>query len=508
MIAKGKRKISSGKEFDHLFPQSLGTVSVMRDENASLDETIDLIKKIARESGNEVRKLVNHLKSISKNDEDFLKKLWNFIYKHIDYKLDEKFIEQVRSPKRLWHDRKGDCDCYSTFISTCLIYANIPHKLRITKYFKPDFQHIYIVVPKNGDLKKDLDMYRNRDEYIVLDCVTDSYNHEVNYSEKRDYEMKLERLDGFGNLGDMPSLPQEVSAELLSTLTALNQNKAELKGLGQLGNLVETKELYVLDNGVILMKDQNGNFYEKVTTQNLDGLGKFSFKSPVKSIQSTVKSVVPTSLKPADVFKSTVKSATLPFTVAKTAVSQIKQAVPPPSAVFKKVENFGNGTVVGRMVKSATRMAVIPFTAPANIVQKLAKGESLKSAVNDSGQMFKRDAGAIVGETLGLKYAWRGAMEANMFNVAKKVKFGYLSPEEAFSKFGISRSDWDKIKKQLEFVKASNRNLGGKDEEIKKSILMGKGNDDGELLIPGYIKGALNHGAVSGLSGVNKSKRK
>ena len=79
-----------------------------------------------------------------------------------------------------------------------LTNAGIAHKYRITKYPKlngetPRWQHIYVVVPKDGKLDYDLS---NRDDYIVMDCVKHNFDDEQPYLERKDFNMKLDYLNG------------------------------------------------------------------------------------------------------------------------------------------------------------------------------------------------------------------------------------------------------------------------------------------------------------------------
>ncbi|WP_394346381.1 transglutaminase-like domain-containing protein [Dinghuibacter silviterrae] len=116
--------------------------------------------------------------------------IWHFVYRHIQYKKDQPGYEQIRSPARSWLDRRRgvDCDCYSVFISTVLANMDIPHVFRITKYKADHFQHIYpVVITENGE--------------IILDCVTDDFDYEVPYSEKKDFPMDLQFLNGPGDDG-------------------------------------------------------------------------------------------------------------------------------------------------------------------------------------------------------------------------------------------------------------------------------------------------------------------
>jgi hypothetical protein len=126
--------------------------------------------------------------------------IWHFVFQHIQYKRDKDGVEQVRSPRRTWWERETgvDCDCYTEFISSILLNLNIPHVARMTKYPKryPEvsrWQHVYPIVPKVELGNKSL---TNRDDYIVLDCVKDNFDDEQSYLDCKDYDMKLDYLDG------------------------------------------------------------------------------------------------------------------------------------------------------------------------------------------------------------------------------------------------------------------------------------------------------------------------
>jgi hypothetical protein len=187
MEATKKRNIKSGSEYDKLFPKSEGDNKTIR-RNANVTHTVSFIPKVVSETLNQTEAIARRLKGSSVYET--CSNIWHFVYQHINYKKDEEGYEQIRSPARSWHDRfQGvDCDCYSTFISSILTNLGITHLLRITKYQKDYFQHIYPVV-KNG----------NRE--IIIDCVTDKFDYEVPYSEKKDYPMDLQYLNGFDGDG-------------------------------------------------------------------------------------------------------------------------------------------------------------------------------------------------------------------------------------------------------------------------------------------------------------------
>lgn len=192
MEAARKRNIQSGEQYSYAFLKAEGSNKTIR-KNADVTHTVAFIPKVVGET-------LHHTKSISKllktNDPyETCSNIWHFVYRHIAYRKDQDGYEQIRSPARVWHDRKDgvDCDCYSVFISSILTNLSIPHILRITKYHRDYFQHIYPVVVLQG-------------REIPIDCVTDKFNYEVPYSEKKDYPMDLQYLNGFDDEGSMCEL--------------------------------------------------------------------------------------------------------------------------------------------------------------------------------------------------------------------------------------------------------------------------------------------------------------
>lgn len=176
------RILKDGFEYDPLFEKAPGKVFTIK-KGAGLSDTVKFIPKVVRQTKGQTFKISQRLKG-----SDFYqtcKNIWEFVYNHIQYRKDKQGYEQIRSPRRTWHDRRQgvDCDCYSVFISSILANLYIPHILRITKYNEDHFQHIYPVVPFNG-------------RYIMVDCVTDHFDYEVPYTEKKDYSMDLQFLDG------------------------------------------------------------------------------------------------------------------------------------------------------------------------------------------------------------------------------------------------------------------------------------------------------------------------
>ena len=191
MKAQNKRHINPTSKYDHLLPTSVGRDTVIVGAGkAKLEDTLELMQQVIVETLNDTKLLAEKFKSNSTFDT--CKKIWDFVYRHIQYTMDKTGIEQVRRPSRTWADRiKGvDCDCYTVFIGSILTNLGIPFKMRITKYGgKHHFQHVYPIVPTTNG-------------HITLDCVTDRFNYEVRFSEKQDIVLtnKIKNLNGFGIL--------------------------------------------------------------------------------------------------------------------------------------------------------------------------------------------------------------------------------------------------------------------------------------------------------------------
>jgi hypothetical protein len=188
-----------------------GNITIKKTNADTLRDTVPLMLNKIRRTAWQTKKLASVLKGSTlaqtmRND-------WNFVFNHIQYKLDQKGIEQVRSPRRMIHEGIGDCDCFSVTIATFLINQGIKAKLRIAKYSNAvnpnEWSHVYIVVPKDGNVKKALS---NRNDYYVIDPVVHQFDYEEKPSEVKDFSlngnMELQYLDGVPSTNGMgcPSL--------------------------------------------------------------------------------------------------------------------------------------------------------------------------------------------------------------------------------------------------------------------------------------------------------------
>jgi len=236
MEALAGRRVRSGKEYDALFPLPNGKDDTIK-KSADVNDTVNFIRKIVPLTLDDTKKIAALKKG--RTPEETCRNYWQFVYRHIPYKRDKDGVEQVRRPARTWWDRNHadeegkvgvDCDCYTVFLSSMLTNAGIPHKYRITKYPKrppeiPAWQHIYIVVPRDGKPNRAL---KARSDYIVMDCVKNAYDDEQPYLEAKDYNMRLDYLNGIDGEEEY-QVPKETDVQDLAAI----YDEEDLGKLGQ-----------------------------------------------------------------------------------------------------------------------------------------------------------------------------------------------------------------------------------------------------------------------------------
>lgn len=215
MEAKIKWKIKSGADIDHLWPRAALTDTKVK-RGAKVDDTVKFIPEVVEKTLWQTEKIAPLLKG--KTEYETCENIWYFVKTHFNYHRDREGLEDIRSPRRSWKDRFVgiDCDCMTVLVCSLMINCGLSPKkiiLRITKYSKNYFQHIYpIVLTGNGS-------------YITMDCVVDRFNYEEPYSEKED-NMDLQFLDGIDD-----ELDDELGDELGKSKKkeARQQKKAEKK---------------------------------------------------------------------------------------------------------------------------------------------------------------------------------------------------------------------------------------------------------------------------------------
>ena len=90
------------------------------------------------------------------------------------------------------------------------------------------------------------------------------------------------------------------------------------------------------------------------------------------------------------------------------------------------------------------------------------------------------------------------AMKMNLFKIGSRIRFAYLSEEEA-KKRGFNMSKFARLKKVKEKLEKIFFGAGGKESNLKKAILEGKGNKDKAIPLNGPFPQSYDYGEGSPL---------
>ncbi|WP_271784904.1 hypothetical protein [Aquimarina algiphila] len=93
--------------------------------------------------------------------------------------------------------------------------------------------------------------------------------------------------------------------------------------------------------------------------------------------------------------------------------------------------------------------------------------------------------------TILLRNGFLLAMKINMFKVASRLRFGYLSDAQA-RKMGIDMRKFSKLKKTVRKAEKIYRTAGGRGRNLRKAILRGKGNKDRKVPLSGFTIGSID----------------
>ena len=190
------RPISDGSKYDYLFPEPELKKTVLK-KDGSVDDTVQLMKRIIKEYSYQVRGLAKILKG--KTIKESAENVFNFVFKYIKYNVEKG--ELLRTPAYTWYcaqvcarqgnqfDAKNsaDCDCMSIFCGSLFYEMKIPFALRIAAYKDNwgnvgNWQHVYVIVYGDG-------------ENITCDPVTHKFNYEKPTGKDKTYPMSLSGND-------------------------------------------------------------------------------------------------------------------------------------------------------------------------------------------------------------------------------------------------------------------------------------------------------------------------
>ncbi len=529
LVADHKRPIKSGREYDKYFPVPKNNDTILNNDG-TVKDTVDYMEDIVHKTLADTAKIAPLLKG--ETLADTCQNIWNFIFNHIQYKLDDEGIEQLRRPSRLWYDRTtgGDCDCMAIFASSILTNLGIDHKFRITKY-DANWQHVYVVVPLPED----------KSRYYVIDCVLNLFNDEKPYSDKIDHSMKITSLNGIpiamlGNIEDTSYAAIHAAKDMQDVMegTAFNNMDEYINGLGAdtdensqtlldsiYQHIVSTREAILKNpqsvsraggaDAHIKMLDYAIAEWDKSPQERdaaLDALEKAedSWNDENERIENEIQNKYGISGINDDldgIVESYDLSAIANENDALSGIGNIE----PLLTGLGILSGGGKKKSFWSNIKKAVK-AVDKFNRA--IVAKVKEGaegaaEKIKTAAIKVGGIIKN----ILIKTNPLLILARAgvyvAMRVNIFDFAERFYPGYFTQEQA-AKAHVSAEAWLKAKENIAELEKIITKIGGKPANIKKAILNGRANRkfkglSGSIGIVGVDDAAIV-GSVTAAAGV------
>ncbi|MDP2385691.1 MAG: transglutaminase-like domain-containing protein [Bacteroidota bacterium] len=451
------RAIRSGAEYEELIPAPDWHEEVVS-RNADVDKVVHDMQALIKKSAWQTKELSKRL--LAKDIYTTCKNIWNFLFTHTKYKEDDKGKEQLRTPALSWYLRtiRGiDCDDFSIFASTILYNLGIPHYLRVAKYEENYFQHVYVVVPQT------------QKKYITIDAVLDEYDAEKQPTEIKDFiVMNKINLNGI-DVTVLSGIEDDFFNELSGVLSGKDfEPIAELEGLGKIPTREE--ELSAVYNHLIRTRDLIRN--------NPDTIKQV--EHPETFLQMIDYAIT--------YWNTDKRDEALRILAEKEQELNELQGLGNMEEGYEEAQLFygveGLNGIIGLGKTQAKRGF---FSAVKNVVQQAGQGiktavqsttQAVKTAVTNPMQAIKNVAQTLVKynpASVAVRAGVLLAMKTNFEKIAEKLKWGYLTEAEARAN-GFDLNEWKKVKEQLTKTEhVFSDVLQGNKEELKKTILTGRG---------------------------------
>ena len=430
-VTSGYRAIKDGSRYNSYFPPPDERDRVII-KDGEVTDTVELMEKVVWKYLDDTKRIAPLLKRPSTHET--CQAIWEFIHNFIQYKLDQRGLEQLRRPARSWAERATgvDCDCMSIFTSSILTNLKIPHSFRITKYSQDSWQHVYVIVPTPG-----------ANNYCVIDAVVSEFNYEKKYTDKMDYNMNLKGI----NVAVLSGVSgnDHYEAVMATSLSGIGlgatTNQSDLDKLYQ--NLVATRNavaqnpslVSTVDDPQALIKMLDYAIQYWYTDKRNEALDILAKNEAQLNLQNGVNTMNGLNYDPDDLALSGIN--------VKGFFTNVKKTV----------------KTVGQKVGQAAKVAV-------------------KAVVKYNPLSIAARGGFLL------------AMKLNLGKMASKLKWAYGTQQQAAAK-NVSAATWQKSKDALVKVERLFADkLQGSRDALKNAILKGRaGNLSGyvEEQMSGYL---------------------
>jgi hypothetical protein len=429
------RASRDGKEFEGILPAPSWTEELVKRDGIVTD-TVSEMKKVIRKHAWQTSKLAPLLKG--KDLYETCHNIWNFLFTHIKYKEDDEGKEQLRTPALSWAVRRNrgiDCDDFTLFAGCLLFNLKIPFYIRIARYEgKNFFQHVYPLVPLKDK------------QYITIDAVLDEYDTEKQPIETKDFLlMDTTNLNGI-DISVLGGIEDDTLKEISGILSGEDFKEVnQMEGLGTIASRED--ELNAIQNHLIRTRNIIARNPELIhdTEHPESFLGRIDYALKYWDTDKRDEALGILSGEEEQINAMEGLSAT----------DEAHEDV----ELFYGLNGLGAYDVLGKAKRQRKFFAKV------------------KQAVKKAGQGIKKVAKKLVRFnplTVTIRAAVLLALKVNLLKVSSKLKWGYLTEQEAIA-HGFDLAEWRKLKEQLaQAEKMFVNTLQGKAENFKRAILTGR----------------------------------
>ena len=458
-------------------------VRTAKKENATLDDTLQHMKRMALEYHYQVSDLAEVLKG--RTVKESASNIWHFLRENTAYKLDQDGIEELRTPARSLADGKAgldntsfgiDCDDYTILISALLLEMGVSHEYRVAAYKAPGkFQHIYpVAFDKNGNS-------------WVIDVVPEipHFNFEQTpIADIKIVKMELQELSGTAYREESSSSDEfknDIMEELnepfsLSGTDDPDDDVLDTHFLAGFQEVDSEEEAEVVLSGTEVT--------ELVDRGLLAEINKARLTLEKEQNQPTSLSQVVNVPQELNWFRKIMAA----WSDQEERVVVLQQAIVtdgPYTNFFKSIlysldkldKEAGLSGFDDEPIMLA-RVSMDDFLEDDldGLGRSRRRRGRLKKFFKKVGAGIKKGLKAVVRfnpATIAMRAAALVVLKTNLFKLAEKLIYGYLSESEAMAK-GLDLNEYRKVKSALSKVENFYVKAGGKADKLRAAIIKGR----------------------------------
>ena len=456
-------------------------------KNASLDDTLFHMKRIALRDYGQVADLARDLEGSSVAET--AGNIWNWLRAHTRYKLDTEGIEELKTPARSLVDGRAglrnpdfgiDCDDYTILISALLLNLGIEHEYRVVAYKrKGKFQHIYPVA------------FDTSGKAYIIDCVPEipRFNYEAQpIIDLKTVTMDLHELSGIEETDEKQELLEELNEPFSLSGTDEEDPEDELLEASFLSGFAEVESeeeadivlsgaddvVEMLERGILaevnkarlsLLKEQGE---PTILSQTIDVAKELELINRVmqswgdeEEREQVIQEAISSGSSYSNFFKA------IQLSLDKMQEEELQGI---------DDEEAEEPIYLARIDMSRYNLSDLPDDEDLEGLGKWRLKKFFKRIGKGIKKGFKKVVKAIVRynpATIVMRTAIILTLKTNMFKIASRLIYGYLSEEQARAQ-GLDLNEWRKLVRSKNRSEKFFKKIGGRSKKFKKAIVKGR----------------------------------